>query len=222
MRRRLSVSILGLYLAASAGCSGLTLNIQNDSFGTFQPFNNQYRTGTGVAHRSGFLIQVSDFVGAQHAYDWIKMYGTGDNLKGTIARGGAAWIDILCGQSSETITADQAALLRPDPNHPYRRLHQDLTMGKELIPITIWEADKGLRVDSTHFHALNSVGGDPREVHGHQRFVFASKERCEVRVWDDQQQLIKTYPLGDVRRIEVGEDDLPTQHGGVHSPPWNN
>ena len=49
-------------LAKSQPVSAFTLEINNDSFATFQPFNNQYRNNPSpAAHRHGFLVQVGDF-----------------------------------------------------------------------------------------------------------------------------------------------------------------
>ena len=219
MKRSVGVSILGMcILVAMPGCAGMTLQVKQDSFGTFQPINNQWRGGPNIAYRSGVLLQLSDFADAGHAYKWIKLYSRKELVQ-TIPRGSAAWVDIECGVTdSQPITPDQAALMRGDPNHPDRRLHKDMTLGKELIPITLWEPEKGIEIHMTRFFM---DAGDIKEVrHGHQRYVMTTDEKCAVRVWDDQQQMTKSYAAGAIRRIVVGEDEWQTIHGGPHSPPW--
>jgi len=203
-----------------------TLVIENDSFATFQPTNNQVRgqDDTNKAPRTGFLIQVSDFEGAGHAYDYIDLYADGDSPIQRILRGGdVQWVDIECGPGSQTpLTPEAAKLYRPVPGQPAtynRRLHDQMDVDA-LIAMTIWNAQQGLQVASEPLMVHNpQVEG----WHGrHARFVTTSPESCAVRVWTDLDAATpaNTYEAGKIRRIVIDENAPPTEHGGPHSPGW--
>src|SRR5262245_41004145 len=158
-----------------------TLEIRNDSFGTFQPFNNQFRGSAPPAPppRHGFLVQVGDFKDALHAYTRIVLHftngGTKEYLRGD---GPPPWIDVICGQTSpDPITEVEAKELVPDENDSTtakRRLHYDLNYQSPITAITLWGSEEGLQVRTETFHGNNTEPDATKGTHGHAKYYLTS------------------------------------------------
>ena len=216
-----------------------TLEIQNDSFATFQPINNQFRGSPPPPpqYRHGFLVQVGDFASALHAYTRIELHFVNNNpppksyLRGD---GPPPWIDVVCGKTTPSpITVDEAKELVPDENDSAterRRLHYDLNYKSPITAITLWSSDDGLQARA------ETLPSGPSATHGHADYLLSSVKPCEVRVWLREKtgnpptlgawkSTPETYPSQSnpsqwVERIVIKEDGQPTPHGGVHNPPW--
>ncbi len=207
-----------------------TLVIENDSFGTFQPINNQIRAQEDPdSYRGGVLFQTSDFsTSPGHTYDWLKLDVDMDDTSWTqiIGRGAdaARWIDIECGEatsSTEPWPHEQASLLLPNTTNADPGDDNDHRLHTEMIPdsvvaVTLWGPEAGLTIRTEPF----TLAG-----HGHTRYILTSREPCAVRVWTDlgaaTPSVVYGTGEGRIARIVVGEDDPGTQHGGLHSPPWD-
>jgi len=230
-------------LAKSQPVSAFTLEINNDSFATFQPFNNQYRNNPSpAAHRHGFLVQVGDFAGAMHAYTRIELqFASGAAPKSYLRGDGPPpWVDILCGQTSpDPLTVAEAKRLIPDEGDPLtfgRRFHVDLNPETPLTAMTLWGPQEGLRAWTETFGGRNVETDASQGEHGHAKYFFSSERPCEVRVWLRDQnptpppalgawratpEVFPIDPSKRVARIVVKEDGIPPTHGGPHQPPWN-
>jgi hypothetical protein len=222
--------------------AAFTLEIQNDSFATFQPFNNQIRNAQSkTPHRDGFLLQVGDFAGAQHTYTMFELqFASGAASKQYLrGNGPPPWIDILCGDTSpDPIAMAEAKLLVPDENDNTTwkyRLHVDLNPQSPLTAVTLWAPQDGLRAWTESFSSANVAADETQGMHGHTKYFFSSARPCEVRVWLREliagtpptlgawrasPDVYKSDPATRVSRIVVPGTNPPT-HGGPHQPPWN-
>jgi hypothetical protein len=215
-----------------------TLYIGMDSLATFVPFNNQYREDEGypvLPYRDGMLLQIGDFIDAEHGYSHISLHfadgsPTKDYLRSTKT---PVWIDVDCATTpGQPITVDMARILTPVVNDTAthnRRIHGGLIPGQKIIPLTLWAPESGIRLmtGSETFGANATSGGG--QQHGHVDFTFTSANECEVRVlmeWPavGAQPDPEIYPGNGgsrVSRIEVSEDaPRSPQHGGPHQPGW--